>query len=62
MVHRMQECGMEQSDLDPCLFLSNKVIAITYVDDILFWARNEEARLHNPPEFRADPGTPRKFW
>ena len=21
-----------------------------------------EARLHNPPEFRADPGTPQKFW
>lgn len=42
IVKKMEECGMEQSNLDPCLFLSGKVIAITYVDDILFWARDEK--------------------
>lgn len=42
MIQKMEECGMQQSELDPCLFLNEKVIAITYVDDILFWARDEK--------------------
>jgi hypothetical protein len=37
----MQDCGMEQSDHDPCLFIGEKVIAVAYVDDILFWSRDE---------------------
>ena len=31
---------MKQSKLDPCLFIGSKVIAIIYIDDILFWSLN----------------------
>ena len=33
--------GLHQSDYDPCLFIGSKVIAIVYVDDILFFARKD---------------------
>ena len=33
--------GFTQSSFDPCLFISSDVICVTYVDDCLFWARNE---------------------
>ena len=33
---------MPQSELDPCLFIGDKVICICYVDDLLFWARDEK--------------------
>ena len=29
--------GMHVSKSDPCLFVSKKVIAVAFVDDILFW-------------------------
>ena len=29
---------MVQSSMDPCLFIGEKVMAIIYVDDILFWS------------------------
>ena len=32
---------MEVSKLDPCLFVGEKVICICYVDDILFWSKEE---------------------
>ena len=32
---------MKQSELDPCLFIGEKVICIVYVDDLLFWARDD---------------------
>ena len=38
----MEICGMPQSELDPCLFVGEKVICICYVDDLLFWARDEK--------------------
>ena len=41
MVQKMADVGMPQSDLDPCLFIGEKVICIVYVDDLLFWARDE---------------------
>lgn len=37
----MVACGMEVSKLDPCLFVGEKVIAVAFVDDILFWASDE---------------------
>lgn len=46
MVERMERCGMKQSKLDPCLFVGEKVIAVCYVDDLIFWAR-DEADIHN---------------
>ena len=42
MVGKMEACGMKQSELDPCLFVGDKVIAIQYVDDLLFWSRDEK--------------------
>ena len=29
------------SKVDPCLFMSNTVICVVYVDDCLFWARSK---------------------
>ena len=40
MVKKMEECGMPQSNLYPCLFIGEKVICVMYVDDILFWAKD----------------------
>ena len=37
----LQELGFKPADnVDPCLFISDKVICLTYVDDCLFFAPN----------------------
>ena len=41
LTEKMNLCGMEQSTLDPCLFIGEKVICIGYVDDLIFWAIDE---------------------
>ncbi len=41
MTKAMEACGMNVSKLDPCLFVGDKVLCICYVDDILFWAKDE---------------------
>ena len=41
MTKAMEACGMKVSKLDPCLFVGDKVLCISYVDDILFWAKDE---------------------
>jgi hypothetical protein len=38
---RIEKCGLRQSNKDPCLFIGSKVIAVVYVDDILFYARDD---------------------
>ena len=38
MTAKIKLCGMQQSKMDPCLFIGDKVMAIIYVDDILFWS------------------------
>ena len=38
MTSKMELCGMVQSKMDPCLFIGEKVMAIIYVDKILFWS------------------------
>jgi len=38
----MALCGMKQSELDPCLFVGEHVIAISWVDDLLFWSKDEK--------------------
>jgi hypothetical protein len=38
--------GLRQSDHDPCHFVREKVTAIVYVDDILFFAR-EDCEINN---------------
>ena len=40
MKSNMELCGLVQSKMDPCLFIGKKVMAIIYVDDILFWVVN----------------------
>ncbi len=37
---------MVQSKLDPCLFVGEKVICISYVNDLIFWSRNEKDIHH----------------
>jgi hypothetical protein len=32
--------GLKQSNKDPCLFIGTKVIAVIYVDDILFYSKD----------------------
>ncbi len=46
LVEKMAICGMVQSKLDPCLFVGEKVICISYVDDLIFWACNEKDIYH----------------
>ena len=36
----MELCGLVESKMDPCVFIGKKVMAIIYVDNILFWEVN----------------------
>jgi hypothetical protein len=40
LTKRMALCGLKQSNKDPCLFIGSKVIAVIYVDDILFYSKD----------------------
>ena len=42
LTEKLGNCGLPQAPFDPCLFIGKKVIAICYVDDLIFWARNEK--------------------
>lgn len=42
LIEKMEAYGLKQSQLDPCLFVGTKVIAISYVDDLIFWSRNKK--------------------
>ena len=35
------KCKFRQSESDPCLFFSDKVICVVYVDDCLFFSRQQ---------------------
>ena len=37
----MEDFGMTISRLGPCLFVGDKVLCISYVDDILFWENDK---------------------
>jgi len=40
---KLEAVGFEQQvDVDPCLFISDKVVCLTYVDDSLFFAKCQE--------------------
>lgn len=41
LVDQFELEGMYQSDSDPCFFVGKKVIAIVYVDDILFFSKED---------------------
>ena len=44
---------MLQSNLDPCILISDKVICIVYFDDLIFWAKDKsnirdlEIKIHD---------------
>ena len=42
LTEKLCDYGLPQAPLDPCLFIGEKVIAICYVDDLIFWTRNEK--------------------
>ena len=42
LTEKLEANGMKQSELDPCLFIGEKVICIVYVDDLLFWAKEDD--------------------
>ncbi len=42
LTKKLGNCGLPQAPFDPCLFICEKIIAICYVDDLIFWARNEK--------------------
>eukprot|EP00804_Cyclotella_cryptica_P014176 CCRYP_005607-RA/>CCRYP_005607-RA protein AED:0.08 eAED:0.03 QI:0/-1/0/1/-1/0/1/0/138 len=41
LTEKMNLYGMEQSTVDPCLFIGAKVMCICYVDDLIFWTLDE---------------------
>ena len=41
-VTQMDEVGLVQSNHDPCLFIGPAVIAVQYVDDLLFWSKEDK--------------------
>jgi len=38
LTKKMNECRMQQTKFDPCLFVGGKVMCICYVDDLIFWS------------------------
>ena len=46
MVTKLVTCGLKQSELDPCLFIDDTVIAAMHVDDILMWSTDEDYIYH----------------
>jgi hypothetical protein len=39
---RLEKCGLKQSPKDPCLSVGTSVIAVVYVDDILFYSCSQD--------------------
>ena len=37
---KLEQCGLEQSKFDPCLFIGPEVICVVYVDDLIFWSKD----------------------
>ncbi len=42
LTKKLGNCGLPQAPFDPCLFICEKVIAICYVDDLIFWAKQKD--------------------
>ena len=41
MVEKLVFCGLQQSKLDPCLFIGDTVIVVMYVHDLLMWSTED---------------------
>ena len=37
----MEKIGLKQSKHDPCLYIGDNIICVTYVDDLLFWSKDD---------------------
>jgi hypothetical protein len=37
---KLEQCDLEQSKFDPCLFIGTDVICVVYVDDLIFWSKD----------------------
>jgi len=37
---KLEQCGLEQTKFDPCLFIGLEVICVVYVDDLIFWSKD----------------------
>ena len=48
------ERGFVMSNVDPCLFMSNTVIGVVYVDDCIFWARSQSEIDNLMKSFKED--------
>ncbi len=46
ITEKLEQCGLKQSKFDPCLFVGPNVMCIVYVDDLIFWSR-DEAHIDN---------------
>ena len=42
MVEELAFCGLQQSKLDPCLFIGDTVIAVMYVENLLMWSTEDK--------------------
>ena len=41
LTHKLISIRMLQYNLDPCLFIGDKVVCIVYVDELIFWSEDE---------------------
>ena len=41
LVEKLEASGMSQSKLDLFFFIGKKVVCISYVNDLLFWSKDE---------------------
>lgn len=41
LTEKLELCDLKQSKLDPCLFVGETVMCIVYVDDLIFWSRED---------------------
>ena len=46
MTKKLDQSGLNKSNLDPCLSFGEKGACFVYVDNLIFWARNEDD-IHN---------------
>ena len=42
LTEKMNQCGLLQTQFDPCLFVGKKVMCICYVYDLIFWGCNNK--------------------
>ena len=38
----MEARNFRTSELDPCLFISKKMVAVLHVDDVLYWFKHDK--------------------